>query len=401
QTIAAGDTPFASEFVVGSTMLDVDPAISSQPIAVGVNSPLIADISSFQAQIDSLNTLKAPKANPTFTGTINGASEILSGSLNVGTTIIAGGNISGANLSGTNTGDQTAFDGGTPSAVVDTIQARRGTAAAWTSANPTLASGEEGFETDTLKTKIGNGSTAWNSLAYTTGTLVLTGDVTGTGSGTVATTISNAAVTNIMLAGSIDQSKLLGSIPASKLVQSDIVLTESQITNLVSDLALKANLISPSFTTPALGTITAGVLTAGTTATQANADSSTKLANTAFVQGLGQGVLRYEAILTQSGGGVPSAQLLVNTTGISFTWGRTSAGIYTMTAGSGTPFTSNKTQVFMGSSVSTPSGQFSIIRTTRTTTVITVETLAVDVVANTVVDTDDILTQTAISVLIY
>jgi len=46
------------------------------------------------------------------------------------------------------------------------IQLRRGTAAEWTAANPTLMSGELGLETDTTYYKIGNGSTAWNSLAY-------------------------------------------------------------------------------------------------------------------------------------------------------------------------------------------------------------------------------------------
>lgn len=46
------------------------------------------------------------------------------------------------------------------------MQQRRGTAAQWTSANPTLAAGEIGFETDTKKFKIGNGSTAWTSLDY-------------------------------------------------------------------------------------------------------------------------------------------------------------------------------------------------------------------------------------------
>jgi hypothetical protein len=47
-----------------------------------------------------------------------------------------------------------------------TIQFRRGTASEWTTANPTLAAGEAGYETDTGKFKIGNGSTAWNSLSY-------------------------------------------------------------------------------------------------------------------------------------------------------------------------------------------------------------------------------------------
>jgi len=46
------------------------------------------------------------------------------------------------------------------------IQLRRGTAAQWTSANPTLAQGEMGVETDTGQFKVGTGSTAWTSLAY-------------------------------------------------------------------------------------------------------------------------------------------------------------------------------------------------------------------------------------------
>ncbi len=46
------------------------------------------------------------------------------------------------------------------------MQQRRDTAAGWTSANSTLLNGELGFETDTKKAKLGDGSTAWNSLAY-------------------------------------------------------------------------------------------------------------------------------------------------------------------------------------------------------------------------------------------
>lgn len=41
-----------------------------------------------------------------------------------------------------------------------------GTAAQFTSNNPTLNSGETGFESDTGRTKIGDGSTAWTSLPY-------------------------------------------------------------------------------------------------------------------------------------------------------------------------------------------------------------------------------------------
>jgi len=46
------------------------------------------------------------------------------------------------------------------------MQQRRGTAAQWTAANPILAAGEIGFETDTSKFKMGNGSSTWSALQY-------------------------------------------------------------------------------------------------------------------------------------------------------------------------------------------------------------------------------------------
>jgi len=95
-------------------------------------------------------------------------------------------------------------------AVVTQIQVRRGTAAQWTSANPTLASGEWGFETDTGKVKIGNGTTAWTSLSYqgnagtvtsiTAGTGLSGGTITSTGTiaidSTVATLTGSQTLTN-------------------------------------------------------------------------------------------------------------------------------------------------------------------------------------------------------------
>jgi len=53
------------------------------------------------------------------------------------------------------------------------MQQRRGTAAQWTAANPTLAAGEIGFETDTNKFKMGNGSSAWTALSYFSNTTAL------------------------------------------------------------------------------------------------------------------------------------------------------------------------------------------------------------------------------------
>jgi hypothetical protein len=88
--------------------------------------------------------------------------------------------------------------------VVTQFQFRRGTAAQWTSTNPTLGAGEPGYETDTGKFKIGNGSTAWNSLAYT-GAGTVTSITAGTGlSGGAITSSGTIAIdsTVVTLTGS-------------------------------------------------------------------------------------------------------------------------------------------------------------------------------------------------------
>ena len=82
------------------------------------------------------------------------------------------------------------------------IQLRRDTAANWTSSNPTLASGESGFETDTGYSKTGDGSTTWNNLRYQNlqfrrGKIASSwhlGNYTGTG-GNATVTQSNLYVT--------------------------------------------------------------------------------------------------------------------------------------------------------------------------------------------------------------
>jgi hypothetical protein len=90
-------------------------------------------------------------------------------------------------------------------AVVTQIQVRRGTASQWTSANPTLAAGEWGYETDTNKVKIGNGSTAWNSLGYQ-GAGDIEGVTAGTGisgggtSGTVTVSIDTSVTADLSTA---------------------------------------------------------------------------------------------------------------------------------------------------------------------------------------------------------
>lgn len=53
--------------------------------------------------------------------------------------------------------------------MADIIQIRRDTATNWEAANPILAQGEPAMEIDTKKEKIGDGTTAWNSLPYRLG----------------------------------------------------------------------------------------------------------------------------------------------------------------------------------------------------------------------------------------
>lgn len=50
--------------------------------------------------------------------------------------------------------------------MADLWQFRRDSAANWTSANPVLADGEMGLESDTHKAKIGDGVTPWTGLLY-------------------------------------------------------------------------------------------------------------------------------------------------------------------------------------------------------------------------------------------
>ena len=127
------------------------------------------------------------------------------------------------------------------------IQFRRDTAAAWTAANPVLAAGELGLETDTTYYKIGNGSTAWTSLAYgsiqgaipsSTGTSAMIVDGT-----IVAGDIANDAITTAKIADdAVTTAKILDSNVttakiASSAVTADKIASNAWTTNTVIDAA--------------------------------------------------------------------------------------------------------------------------------------------------------------------
>lgn len=75
------------------------------------------------------------------------------------------------------------------------VQFRRGTASEWATANPILSQGEVGYEFDTGRFKVGNGSQAWNSLPYSSGPTGPTGPSSTATVGTVTTLGPGASAT--------------------------------------------------------------------------------------------------------------------------------------------------------------------------------------------------------------
>jgi hypothetical protein len=111
----------------------------------------------------------------------------------------------------------------------------------------------------------------------------------------------------------------------TSLVAGDIPnIAESKVTNLTTDLSLKAPLASPALT----GTPTAPTAGAGTNTTQ--------IATTAFVQGI-KPYKSYVALINQSGTSDPSESVLENNLGFNITWTRGGQGYYYGTATGGFP----------------------------------------------------------------
>lgn len=127
------------------------------------------------------------------------------------------------------------------------IQVRRDTEANWNSNNPVLAAGEIAFSTDQNKIKIGDGTTAWASLSY----------MTGSGGGAVATdTIWDAKGDLAAGTGSNTAQKLTVGSNDTALIADSAQTTGLKWAAIVNSVTGTANEVTVSGST---GAVTIGL----------------------------------------------------------------------------------------------------------------------------------------------
>jgi trimeric autotransporter adhesin len=145
------------------------------------------------------------------------------------------------------------------------MQQRRGTAAQWTAANPILAAGEIGFETDTSKFKMGNGSSNWASLQYFANAAELTNIIDGAPD--LLNTLNELAAA-------------MGDNPDFLTLYATIELTEEAIAESRSDAAAdataKANAVAAAASLDATGKAATAKAEA---ITEAGTNAATGIAN--------------------------------------------------------------------------------------------------------------------------
>ena len=139
------------------------------------------------------------------------------------------------------------------------IQVKRGTASAWTSANTVLTAGEIGFESDTKKMKVGDGSTAWTSLAYTATDGDITAVVAGTGlsggstSGSATLAIDTSVVVDKTTAQTLTNKTLTTPIISSISNTGTVTLptsTDTLVGRDTTDTLTNKTLTAPNLNDP-------------------------------------------------------------------------------------------------------------------------------------------------------
>lgn len=125
------------------------------------------------------------------------------------------------------------------------IQFRRGTASQWTSANPILAEGEMGIETDTDQFKIGDGETNWNDLDY--------GGIQGA-QGPIVTNIPPSTNTTVV---SSDKGKYL-NVSAGVTINTSTAFSSGDAVSIYNSSAGNITVTATGVTLRLAGTATTG-----------------------------------------------------------------------------------------------------------------------------------------------
>jgi len=133
------------------------------------------------------------------------------------------------------------------------IQVRRDSSADWTTINPTLGEGEIGFEVNTGKFKIGNGSSAWSALDYFDVEVDLSAYLTQASASTTYLTQASASTTYQAKVANVDD--------------TEIGYLNNASANIQTQINSKASISSPTFsgtvTVPSSTTTTGLIVKAG------------------------------------------------------------------------------------------------------------------------------------------
>lgn len=185
------------------------------------------------------------------------------------------------------------------------ILLRRDTSTNWSENNPVLASGEPGYETDTGKLKIGDGSTAWDSL----------------------TEINPTGITGPT--GSVD----FTAINSNVIPSTDSTYNLGSLSLKWSDIHIDGSLYLGDSSTSIQGSNGNVVITGGTANQVVGNLNVTGTTNIRPYK-------VYSALITQSASSNPTAEVLHSTFTGSLTWSRSYTGRYTVTSAS--EFTEDK-----------------------------------------------------------